>query len=90
MSARFQIAVRIVGHQAIDKRVKQFLLECSRDFGIPDQLMSRFGETTGPRMKPQQARCGAPRWSQNTAGKWWSQLGSSQGLAAGGKLFGRQ
>jgi hypothetical protein len=34
--ARFQIAVGIVGRQAIDKRVKQFLLECSRDFRIRD------------------------------------------------------
>jgi len=33
---RFQIAVGIVGCQALDKRVKQFLLECSRDFRIRD------------------------------------------------------
>jgi hypothetical protein len=33
---RFQIVVGIVGRQAIDKRVKQFLLECSRDFRIRD------------------------------------------------------
>jgi hypothetical protein len=32
----FRIAVGIVGRQAIDKRVKQFLLECSRDFRIRD------------------------------------------------------
>jgi hypothetical protein len=32
----FQIAVGIVGRQAIDKRVKQFLLERSRDFWISD------------------------------------------------------
>jgi len=33
---RFQIDVGIVGRQAIDKRVKEFLLERSRDFRIRD------------------------------------------------------
>jgi len=33
---RFQIAGGIVGRQAIDKRVKQLCLECSRDFRIRD------------------------------------------------------
>jgi hypothetical protein len=33
---RFQIAVGIVGGQAIDKRVKQFLLKRSRDFRFRD------------------------------------------------------
>ena len=32
----FEMAVGIVGRQAIDKRVKQFLLKCSRDFRIRD------------------------------------------------------
>ncbi len=31
---RFRIAVSIIGRQAIDQRVKQLLLECSRDFRI--------------------------------------------------------
>ncbi len=33
---RFRIAIGIVGRQAIDQRVKQFLLECSCDFRIRD------------------------------------------------------
>ena len=33
---RFQIATGIIGRQAIDERVKQLLLERSRDFRIRD------------------------------------------------------
>ncbi len=36
MPPRFQIADGIVSRQAIDQRVKQFLLECARDFRIRD------------------------------------------------------
>jgi hypothetical protein len=36
MQLRFSIAVATVGRQAIDKRVKQFLLECPHDFRIRD------------------------------------------------------
>jgi hypothetical protein len=35
-SPSLEIAVGIVGRQAIDKRVKQLLLECSRNFRIRD------------------------------------------------------
>src|SRR6266849_2600059 len=41
-------------------------------------------------MKPQQPRCGNPRRSQHPAGRRRSYLQSSQGLAAGGELLGRQ
>jgi hypothetical protein len=34
MPPRFQVAVRIVSRQTIDERVKQFLLERSRDLGV--------------------------------------------------------
>jgi len=47
MPPRFRIAADIVSDKAIDKRVKQFLLESARDFRICDQLMSGFGETAG-------------------------------------------
>jgi len=36
MPPRFQVAVGIVSRQTIDERVKQFLLERSRDFRIRD------------------------------------------------------
>src|SRR6266851_4522337 len=41
-------------------------------------------------MKPQQPHCGAPRRSQRPAGRRRSYLQSSQGLAAGDELLGRQ
>src|SRR5258707_8302209 len=45
-SPRFEIAAGTVCHQAIDKRVKQFLLDGSRDLWVENQLFSRFSETT--------------------------------------------
>src|ERR1700760_1488534 len=87
---RLWMAVGIRGRQAIDKRVKQFLLQRSRDFRIRDQCMSRLGETASPRMKPQQARCGTPRRSQHATDRWGGYFRSGQGLAAGRELLRRQ
>ena len=53
---RLEIAVGIVGRQAVDKRVQQFLLKSPRDLRVINKFMSGFGKSTHFRMKAQQAR----------------------------------
>jgi hypothetical protein len=90
MPLRFQIAVRTTVREAVDKRVEQVLLERSRDFRIPDQLTSCLSETTGLRMKPQQARRVATRRSKHPADRRCSDLQPGQRLTARGELLGGQ
>lgn len=43
--SRFCITDGVEGRQAVNKRVKQFLFKCSRDFRVLNQFMPGFGET---------------------------------------------
>ena len=60
MRSSFRIAAGIVGCQAIDEGLKQFLLEGSCNFLISDQFKSRFDETADFRMEADNKRLAAP------------------------------
>src|SRR5580693_8487270 len=71
----------IAGCQAIDESLKQFLLECSRNFRIGDQFKSRFNETADLRMEPQKTACCTPRRSQHPTFRRRHYFRSGQGLS---------
>src|ERR1700722_19336783 len=87
MLVPFWIAAGIAGCQAIGERLKQFLLERSRNFRIGDQFKSRFDETADFQMEPQKAAYCTAQRSQHPTFRRWHYLRSGQGLGGSRKLL---
>ena len=90
MVSRFGIVVRLVGGQAIDDRVKQFLLQRSCDLWALDQFLSAgFRKAAGLRKKTLESQYIRVRRAKYPACERRRDRLAGQCLAATRELLGR-